>query len=113
MYTPSAAISCVAETKPVIQKNASVSGIQLGSGNASATPPSDTVSASSIASTKNRFVRNISTTGAHSGLIVHGRYIAPVNNAMSGFDTPRFLYMIAATTVTVIIGAPIAKYSDG
>src|SRR5262245_61972626 len=102
-------MSCVADRKPVTQKHASVSGIQLGNGSASAIPPSDTASASSIASTKNRFVRNISTTGAHSGLIVHGRYIAPVYKAMSGFDTPRFLYMIAATTVTAIIGAPIAK----
>src|SRR5882672_3493996 len=32
---------------------------------------------------------------------------------MSAFDTPRFLYMMAATTETVIIGAPIAKYRVG
>src|SRR5262252_4462717 len=109
MYTPSAAISCVADAKPVIQKSPSVSGIDPGSGSASATQPSETIIVISIASTKNRFVRNISTTGAQSGLIVQGRYIAPVWNAMSALETPRFLYMTADTAETAIIGVPIAK----
>src|SRR5215207_3588027 len=33
--------------------------------------------------------------------------------AISVFDTPRFLYISAATTLTVIIGKPSAKYSVG
>src|SRR5687768_13358357 len=33
--------------------------------------------------------------------------------AISVLETPRFLYMSAATTLTVIIGSPSAKYSVG
>jgi hypothetical protein len=65
--------------------------------------------ASSVPITQWRLVLNISVTGAQANLIDHGRYMEPVYSAMSVFETPRFLYMSAATTLTVIIGKPSAK----
>ncbi len=39
--------------------------------------------------------------------------MAPVQAAISGLDSPKFLYMMAATTDTAIMGVPMAKYRLG
>jgi hypothetical protein len=102
-------MSCVADEKPMIQKNATESGRYAGSLSAKARSENATTIVASMASTNVFLVRKSSTSGAHSGLITHGRYMAPVYVAISVFDSPRFLYMMAATTETAIMGVPIAK----
>ncbi len=109
MNTPSATMSCVADANPTIQKNASDAEKKPESGRQNATSPSAAIIVNSMPMTHQRFVRNGSRNGAHTGLSTHGRYICDVYSAMSSLETPRFLKMIAATTPTVTLGRPIAR----
>jgi hypothetical protein len=102
-------MSWVAEAKPVIQKSAIVPASQWGVPRARAPAAHVTVITSSMASTKKRFVRNISTTGDQRGLMTQGRYMEPVYSAISALERPRFLYITADMTVTAVMGVPMAK----
>jgi hypothetical protein len=78
MNTPSATMSCVAEAKPVIQKNASEAWKKPSSGRQNATMPNDAIIVNCMAITHQRFVLNGSRKGDHSGFKTHGRYICEV-----------------------------------
>jgi hypothetical protein len=73
MKMPSATMSWVAEAKPVIQKNSSESLKKPSNGSTSATAPSEPIIKSCIARIHQRWPRNGSSSGAHSGFSTQGR----------------------------------------
>ena len=84
-----------------------------GEGNvrASSTKAADTNAC--IMTIHQRLVRNMSTSGLHSGLSVHGRYNRLVNSAISPFGTPIFVNIVTEMLLTMKYGMPSAKYNVG
>ena len=56
-----------------------------------------------------RLVRNMSTKGAHKGLMTQGKYNQLVYRAISVLEIPSFLYMMTDRVMTTTYGIPWPK----
>ena len=70
-----------------------------GTENATSASPNETRNC--ISTTQNRFVRVMSTSGLHSGLMTQGRYSQLVYSAMSVLEMPSRLYITTDMVMTM------------
>src|SRR5215471_17384005 len=68
---------------------------------------------SSISSTKNFLVRNISRNGAQIGFSDQAIPMLPVTSAVSLSECPRLLNMLPTTQIAIANGIPSARYDVG